>query len=110
MKGILMQMKKEDYRVVKEVNDVLEVMAGYNSIHKDISYKEWKKIYPRISKLLEDYKLLFQDLLDCNSSLMKLEKFVELIGIISTISTEDEDIMDKSLKVLNKYVQKIEVK
>ena len=41
---------------------------------------------------------------------MKLEKFVELIGIISTISTEDEDVMDKSLKVLNKYVQKIEVK
>ncbi len=110
LKGILMQMKKEDYRVVKEVNDVLEVMDGYNNIHKDISYKEWKKLYPRISKLLEDYKLMFQDLLDCNSSLMKLEKFVELIGIISTISTDDEDVMDKSLKVLNKYVQKIEMK
>ena len=105
-----MQTKKEDYRVVKEVNDVLEVMDGYNNIHKDISYKEWKKLYPRISKLLEDYKLMFQDLLDCNSSLMKLEKFVELIGIISTISTDDEDVMDKSLKVLNKYVQKIEMK
>ncbi len=105
-----MQMKKEDYRVVKEVNDVLEVMTRYNNNQKDISYKEWKKLYPRISKLLEDYKLMFQDLLDCNSSLMKLEKFVELIGIISTISTGDEDVMDKSLKVLNKYIQKIEMK
>lgn len=105
-----MQMKKEDYRVVKEANDVLEVMTRYNNNQKDISYKEWKKLYPRISKLLEDYKLMFQDLLDCNSSLMKLEKFVELIGIISTISTGDEDVMDKSLKVLNKYIQKIEMK
>ena len=102
-----MQMKKEDYRVVKEVNDVLEVMTRYNNNQKDISYKEWKKLYPRISKLLEDYKLMFQDLLDCNSSLMKLEKFVELIGIITT---GDEDVMDKSLKVLNKYIQKIEMK
>ena len=91
-------------------NDVLEVMTRYNNNQKDISYKEWKKLYPRISKLLEDYKLMFQDLLDCNSSLMKLEKFVELIGIISTISTGDEDVMDKSLKVLNKYIQKIEMK
>lgn len=49
-----MQMKKEDYRVVKEVNDVLEVMTRYNNNQKDISYKEWKKLYPRISKLLED--------------------------------------------------------
>lgn len=103
-------MKKEDYLVVKEVNDVLEVMEQYKLSKKDIPYKEWKKIYPGVSKLLEDYKLVVHDLLDCNSSLMKLEKFIEVIGIISTISMEDEDIMDRTIKVLNKYAQKIETK
>lgn len=99
--------------VVKVVNEVDEVV---NEVQKHIDSKE-SMDYVALSILLEklnviikDYKATSYDLLCTNSLAVKLEKLLNAVGIISTISIENEDVLDSSVKLLCDYVESIERK
>ena len=94
---------KDENKAVKEVRVVLEVLKEYVESKKDVPYAVLDEVFKKLLAVEEDYDKTIRDLLASNSLVVKYEKLLELIGIVSTISVEDEPEMDNILMSLEKY-------
>lgn len=88
-------MTKEENKVVKEVEIVLEVVKKYLDQKQDMPYKLLEEILEKLNEIKEDYNKTISDLLVSNSLVVRLEQLLEVIDTISTISVEDEDKFKK---------------
>lgn len=99
------KMTKEERNAVKEVEVVLGVkIEKYLEEKKDIPYEVMEEVVKKILEIEADYNKTKKELLFCNSSAVKLERLLEIIGTVSTISVEDEESLDKTLDVLDKIL------
>ena len=88
-----------------EVEVVLAVVNEYLNEGKDIPCEVMKYVVQELNKLEENYNKTINDLMNCNSLVVKMEQLFNLIGTIGTISIEDEDKLDKTLFNLENYVK-----
>lgn len=102
------KMTYEENDAVREVKVVLEVeVKKYVDTKNDIPYELMQNVIERFQYFEEDYNRTKKELLLSNSSVVKLEKLIELIGIVGTISVENEDCLDKILEVLTNQINSI---
>lgn len=94
---------KDENKAVKEVRVVLEVLKEYVESKKDVPYAVLDEVFKKLLAVEEDYDKTIKDLLASNSLVVKYEQLLELIGIVSTISVEDEPEMDNILMSLETY-------
>lgn len=90
-----------------EVEVVLAVVNEYLNERKDMPCEVMKYVVQELNKLEENYNKTINDLMNCNSLVVKMEQLFNLIGAIGTISIEDEDKLDKTLANLENYVKSI---
>lgn len=90
-----------------EVEVVLAVVKEYLNKEKDMPCEVMKYVVQELNKLEENYNKTINDLMNCNSLVVKMEQLFNLIGAIGTISIEDEDKLDKTLANLENYVKSI---
>ena len=90
-----------------EVEVVLAVVNEYLNEGKDIPCEVMKYVVQELNKLEENYNKTINDLMNCNSLVVKMEQLFNLIGTTGTISIEDEDKLDKTLFNLENYVKSI---
>ncbi len=90
-----------------EVEVVLAVVKEYLNEEKDMPSEVMKYVVQELNKLEENYNKTINDLMNCNSLVVKMEQLFNLIGAIGTISIEDEDKLDKTLANLENYVKSI---
>lgn len=90
-----------------EVEVVLAVVKEYLNEEKDMPREVMKYVVQELNKLEENYNKTINDLMNCNSLVVKMEQLFNLIGAIGTISIEDEDKLDKTLANLENYVKSI---
>lgn len=90
-----------------EVEVVLAVFKEYLNEGKDMPCEVMKYVVQELCKLEENYNKTINDLMDCNSLVVKMEQLYNLIGTIGTISIEDEEKLDKTLANLENHVKSI---
>ena len=90
-----------------EVEVVLAVVKEYLNEEKDMPCEVMKYVVQELNKLEENYNKTINDLMNCNSLVVKMEQLFNLIGAIGTIPIEDEDKLDKTLVNLENYVKSI---
>ena len=73
----------------------------------EVCLNKLKYVVQELNKLEENYNKTINDLMNCNSLVVKMEQLFNLIGAIGTISIEDEDKLDKTLANLENYVKSI---
>ena len=96
-------MTKEELNAVKEVEVVLGVkIEEYLEKKQDVPYEVLEEVVKKFLEINEDYNKTKKELLLINSSAVKLEQLLELIGTVSTISVEDEEYLDKVIEIFNK--------
>ncbi len=100
-------MKNEKNLAVKDVEVVLEVLNKYLNLKEDMPYEVLQDVVIMLAKVEEDYDKTIKELLLSNSLVVKMEKFIEVIGAVGTISVEDEDKLDQSLDVLKNHLSNI---
>jgi len=98
----------EEVKVVREVKAVKNLLKVYRKQKQDMPIAVVKDISKSFNKIEDDYNYTLKNFLECNSLVVKLERLFELIGIIGTISMEDEAMLDKTLIYLENYVDSIE--
>ena len=91
----------------KEVEVVLAVLKEYLNEGKDMPCEVMQYVVQELNKLEENYNKTINDLMDCNSLVVKMEQLVNLIGAIGTISIEDSKKLDKTLVNLENHVKSI---
>ena len=104
------KMIKEDKKVghaVKEVKVVLAVLKEYLDKKADMPYEVIKNVVQKLNNIEEDYDATIKELSASTSLVIKLEKLYDIIGAIGTISIEDEEKLDKTLNILDKYVESL---
>lgn len=92
---------------VQENDSILKTINQYVDNKKDIPYEVIREEIKKIKDMEEDYIKTANDLLWHNSLLIKIEKLVDLINIISANCIEDEEKLDKALLFLNSCVETI---
>lgn len=90
-----------------EVEVVLAVVKEYLNEGKDMPCEVMKYVVEELNKLEENYNKTINDLMNCNSLVVKMEQLYNLIGTIGTISIEDGEILDKTLVNLENYVKSV---
>lgn len=100
-------MKNKKNLAVKDVEVVLGVLNKYLNSRGDMPYEVLQDVVIMLAKVKEDYDKTIKELLLSNSLVVKMEKFIEVIGAVGTISVEDEDKLDQSLDVLKNHLSKI---
>ncbi len=103
-------MNKEEKKVghaVKEVKVVLAVLKEYLDKKVDMPYEVIKNVVQKLNNIEEDYDATIKELSASTSLVIKLEKLYDIIGAIGTISIEDEEKLDKTLNILDKYVESL---
>lgn len=98
-------MTKEEIKAVNEVKVVLEVLSGYIDKEENISNEKLKYVVNRLKQVEEDYNKTINELLYCNSLVVKYERLMELIGTLGTFSVEDEAKLDTAITVLSDCVK-----
>lgn len=101
-------MTKEEIKAVNEVKVVLEVLNGYIDRKENISNEVLKDVVNKLNQAEKDYNRTINELLLCNSLVVKYEQLIELIGTLGTISVEDEAKLDKTVTVLSDCIKTIE--
>lgn len=96
-------MTKEKNKVVEEVKVVLEVLKEYLENKSDVPFALLEEVFKTLSAVERDYDKTIKDLLVSNSLVVKYEQLLELIGIVSTISVEDEGKMEEIINTMEKY-------
>lgn len=96
-------MTKEKNEAVKEVKVVLAVLREYLDNKSDVPFAVLVEVFKTLSAVERDYDKTIKDLLVSNSLVVKYEQLLELIGIVSTISVEDEGKMDEIINTMGKY-------
>lgn len=92
---------------INELEVVLAVLKEYLDEEKDMPYEVMKYVVQELNKLEENYNKTINDLINCNSLVVKMEQLYNLIGTIGTISIEDEEKLDKTLVILENYVKSV---
>lgn len=92
---------------VKEVEVVLGVLKEYYGTNKNIPDAVIEDLINRLMEIEKDYEKTIDELLCSSSLVVKMEKLIEIIGTVGTISVEDEDKMDKTIDILNKHINSI---
>lgn len=100
-------MTKEEIKAVNEVKVVLEVLNGYIDRKENISNEVLKDVVNKLNQAEKDYNRTINELLLCNSLVVKYEQLIELIGTLGTISVEDEAKLDKTVTVLSDCIKTI---
>ena len=101
-------MTKEEIKAVNEVKVVLEVLNAYIDRKENISNEVLKDVVNKLNQAEKDYNRTINELLLCNSLVVKYEQLIELIGTLGTISVEDEAKLDKTVTVLSDCIKTIE--
>ena len=92
---------------VKEVEVVLGVLKKYYGTNKNIPDAVIEDLINILMEIEKDYEKTIDELLCSSSLVVKMEKLIEIIGTVGTISVEDEDKMDKTIDILNKHINSI---
>ena len=64
-------------------------------------------VVQELNKIEENYNKTINDLMDCNSLVVKMEQLFNLIGTLGTVSIEDVEKLDKTLINLENHVKSI---
>lgn len=90
-----------------EVEVVLEVVGEYLKQEKDMPFAVLKELSEKLNAVKKDYDRTIKDLLVSDSLVVKLEKIIEVIGTISTISIEGETKFDNTISKIQECVDSI---
>ena len=90
-----------------EVEVVLAVLKEYLNEGKDMPCEVVQYVVKELNKIEENYNKTINDLMDCNSLVVKMEQLFNLIGAIGTISIEDVEKLDKTLTNFENHVKSI---
>ena len=90
-----------------EVEVVLAVFKEYLNEGKDMPCEVMQYVVQELNKIEENYNKTINDLMDCNSLVVKMEQLFNLIGAIGTISIEDVEKLDKTLINFENHVKSI---
>jgi len=104
-----MSKEKKEVKVVREVEAVKDILTKYLLNQGDMPQDVVKEVFEKILIIEEDYNGTLKDFIECSSLVVKLERLFEVIGIINTISKEDEAVLDKTLLYLESYINSIKV-
>ncbi len=99
-------MTKEEIKAVNEVKVVLEVLNEYIDKKDSISNDKLKYIVNKLQQIEEDYNKTINELLYCNSLVIKYEQLMELIGTLGAISVEDEARFNRTITILGDCIKK----
>ena len=91
----------------KEVEVVLAVFKEYLNDGKDMPCEVMQYVVQELNKIEENYNKTINDLMDCNSLVVKMEQLFNLIGTLGTVSIEDVEKLDKTLINLENHVKSI---
>lgn len=90
-----------------EVEVVLAVFKEYLNEGKDMPCEVMQYVVQELNKIEENYNKTINDLMDCNSLVVKIEQLFNLIGTLGTVSIEDVEKLDKTLINLENHVKSI---
>ena len=90
-----------------EVELVLAVFKEYLNEGKDMPCEVMQYVVQELNKIEENYNKTINDLMDCNSLVVKMEQLFNLIGTLGTVSIEDVEKLDKTLINLENHVKSI---
>ena len=90
-----------------EVEVVLAVFKEYLNEGKDMPCEVMQYVVQELNKIEENYNKTINDLMDCNSLVVKMEQLFNLIGTLGTVSIEDVEKLDKTLINLENHVKSI---
>lgn len=90
-----------------EVEVVLAVFKEYLNEGKDMPCEVVQYVVKELNKIEENYNKTINDLMDCNSLVVKMEQLFNLIGTLGTVSIEDVEKLDKTLINLENHVKSI---
>lgn len=90
-----------------EVEVVLAVLKEYLNEGKDMPCEVVQYVVKELNKIEGNYNKTINDLMDCNSLVVKMEQLFNLIGTLGTISIEDVEKLDKTLINLENHVKSI---
>ena len=90
-----------------EVEVVLAVLKEYLNEGKDMPCEVVQYVVKELNKIEENYNKTSNDLMDCNSLVVKMEQLFNLIGTLGTVSIEDVEKLDKTLINLENHVKSI---
>lgn len=90
-----------------EVEVVLAVLKEYLNEGKDMPCEVMQYVVQELNKIEENYNKTINDLMDCNSLVVKMEQLFNLIGTLGTVSIEDVEKLDKTLINLENHVKSI---
>lgn len=90
-----------------EVEVVLAVLKEYLNEGKDMPCEVVQYVVKELNKIEENYNKTINDLMDCNSLVVKMEQLFNLIGTLGTVSIEDVEKLDKTLINLENHVKSI---
>lgn len=90
-----------------EVEVVLAVLKEYLNEGKDMPCEVVQYVVKKLNKIEENYNKTINDLMDCNSLVVKMEQLFNLIGTLGTVSIEDVEKLDKTLINLENHVKSI---
>jgi len=100
-------MTKENNQVVSEVNAVISSIRSKIQQEEKITMDDIDELSEIVNRLIADYNGISSDYLVMNSLAVKQEKFLEVIGIIGFASANDVNLLDKSIKSLEKVMKTI---
>lgn len=103
-------MTKENKNVVTEVKEVIGSIKMKEQQGKMITEKEVDHLIKSIEELITDYEATLETSNVNNSLVVKYEKFMEIVGIIEYISVSKEDVLDKSIELLNSIIAPLKQK
>ena len=90
-----------------EIEVVLAVFKEYLNEGKDMPCEVMQYVVQELNKIEENYNKTINDLMDCNSLVVKMEQLFNLIGTLGTVSIEDVEKLDKTLINLENHVKSI---
>ncbi len=100
-------MTKEKNQVVSEVNEVISSIRSKIHQEGNITIDDINNLSTVVNRLIADYNTILSDYLAMSSLAVKHEKFLEVIGIIEFASANDVELLDKTLKSLEKVSKAI---
>lgn len=103
-------MTKENNSVVTEVKEVISSIKMKEQQGKLVTRKEVDFLIRSTEELITDYEATMETSNVNNSLVVKYEKFMEIVGIIEYISVSKEDVLDKSIELLNSIIDPLKQK
>lgn len=100
-------MTKEKNQVVSEVNEIISSIRSKIHQEGNITIDDINNLSTVVNRLIADYNTILSDYLAMSSLAVKHEKFLEVIGIIEFASANDVELLDKTLKSLEKVSKAI---